>query len=208
MIILLGSQKGGCGKSTLATNISASLALRGFDVCLLDADKQVTSGSWANERELQELPRVTSIQKYGPLASTLKDLAKRYEYVVVDTAGRDSDELRSAMLVADLAIFPFRPSQADLYTAGNVEAIANAAKDLNDSLKVYYILSIAPTQANASEISDAKDFFDSQEAKLLKEIIFDRKAYRDAFREGRGVEEWNDKKAKSEISNLVTEILA
>lgn len=208
MIILLGSQKGGCGKSTLATNISASLALRGFDVCLLDADKQVTSGSWATERESHDLPNVTSIQKYGPLASTLKDLSKRYQYVVVDTAGRDSDELRSAMLVADLAIFPFRPSQADLYTANNVESIVNNARDLNEKLKVYYILSIAPTQANASEVSDARDFFESQEAQLLKEIIFDRKAYRDAFREGRGVEEWTDKKAKKEIGKLIDEIIA
>lgn len=207
MIILLGSQKGGCGKSTLATNISASLALRGFEVCLLDADKQITSGSWAIEREAHKLSPITSLQKYGPLASTLKDLAKRYQYVVVDTAGRDSDELRSAMLVADLAIFPFRPSQADLYTANNVESIANNARDLNEKLKVYYILSIAPTQANASEISDAKDFFESQDANLLKEIIFDRKAYRDAFREGRGVEEWTDKKAKTEIGKLIDEII-
>lgn len=207
MIILLGSQKGGCGKSTLATNISASLALRGFDVCLLDADKQITSGSWASERENQELPHITSIQKYGPLASTLKDLSKRYQYVVVDTAGRDSDELRSAMLVADLVIFPFRPSQADLYTANNVESIAAGAKDLNQKLKVCYILSIAPTQANASEIIDAKDFFASQGAHLLDEVVFDRKAYRDAFREGRGVEEWTDKKAKKEIGNLIQEII-
>jgi chromosome partitioning protein len=42
MIILIGSQKGGCGKSTTAVNISAELAGRGHDVVLVDADRQCT----------------------------------------------------------------------------------------------------------------------------------------------------------------------
>lgn len=38
MIILLGSYKGGCGKSTLATSIAAMLASNGADVVLVDAE--------------------------------------------------------------------------------------------------------------------------------------------------------------------------
>ncbi|WP_419612803.1 ParA family protein, partial [Thiolapillus sp.] len=43
MIVLIGSQKGGCGKSTTAVNICAELAKSGRDVILVDADRQCTS---------------------------------------------------------------------------------------------------------------------------------------------------------------------
>ncbi len=46
MIILIGSQKGGCGKSTTAVNICAELAKSGHDVVLVDADRQCTWGSY------------------------------------------------------------------------------------------------------------------------------------------------------------------
>ena len=46
MIILIGSPKGGCGKSTTAVNISAELSTRGHDVVLVDADKQATGANW------------------------------------------------------------------------------------------------------------------------------------------------------------------
>lgn len=43
MIILLGSQKGGCGKSTIAINLACGLAQKGCDVILVDADPQQNS---------------------------------------------------------------------------------------------------------------------------------------------------------------------
>lgn len=49
-ILLIGSQKGGCGKSTLAANISAALAHAGKDVVLVDADRQCTAANWAGDR--------------------------------------------------------------------------------------------------------------------------------------------------------------
>jgi cellulose biosynthesis protein BcsQ len=50
MIILIGSEKGGVGKSTLATNISALLTQQGKDVILVDSDRQSTSANWAKDR--------------------------------------------------------------------------------------------------------------------------------------------------------------
>ena len=43
MIILIASQKGGCGKSTIAANLSAWLANQNRDVVLVDSDRQSTS---------------------------------------------------------------------------------------------------------------------------------------------------------------------
>ena len=117
MIILIGSQKGGCGKSTTAINICVNLAINKSDVVLVDADRQCTSANWAMDRANKpDLPKVHCIQKYENIRDTLIDLDKRYEYVVVDAAGRDSRELRTGMTAANLLIIPFRPSQPDLDT--------------------------------------------------------------------------------------------
>ena len=51
MIILIGSEKGGVGKSTLATNLATALALKGSDIILVDADRQSTSANWSQDRK-------------------------------------------------------------------------------------------------------------------------------------------------------------
>ena len=74
MIILIGSQKGGCGKSTTAVNISAELANKGHDVVLVDADRQSTAANWAMDRaENKALPKVNCVQKYDNIRDTLLD---------------------------------------------------------------------------------------------------------------------------------------
>ena len=100
MIVLIGSQKGGCGKSTIAINIAAYLAKHNKDIVLVDADPQQSSANWVKDRDETNLPKVHCVQRYGDIKNTLKDLDSRYDYVIVDVAGHDSKELRTAMLTA------------------------------------------------------------------------------------------------------------
>ena len=60
MIVALLNQKGGVGKTTLATHIAGELALRGQQVILLDADPQGSSLDWTQRRSQQGLPRLFS----------------------------------------------------------------------------------------------------------------------------------------------------
>lgn len=209
MIILIGSQKGGCGKSTTAVNICSELAGRGHDVVLVDADRQCTSANWAMDRvENTALAKVHCIQKYENIRDTLFDLDKRYEYVIVDAAGRDSRELRTGMTAAHTLIVPFRPSQPDLDTLPNMQEIIIQAKDLNPSLKVYGLITMAPTNPIIHEEADARECLkDYPEIKLLSTMIRDRKVYRDAMSDGLSVVEMDNPKAKAEIKKLVEEIL-
>ena len=209
MIILIWSQKGGCRKSTTAVNISAELAGRGHDVVIVDADRQCTSANWAMDRiENPVLAKVHCIQKYENIRDTLLDLDKRYEYVIVDAAGRDSRELRTGMTAAHILIVPFRPSQPDLDTLPNMQEIIIQAKDLNPDLKVYGLITMAPTNPIIHEEADAREcLIDYPEIKLLSTMIRDRKVYRDAMSDGLSVVEMDNPKAKAEIKKLIEEVL-
>ena len=46
MIILFGGEKGGTGKTTLAVNLAAMRARAGYDVLLVDADRQESAAAW------------------------------------------------------------------------------------------------------------------------------------------------------------------
>lgn len=209
MIILFAGQKGGSGKSTLASNAAAWLALKGKDVLLVDADRQGTCSRWSEYREENsKLPAVQCVQKYERITKALKDLDTRYQYIICDVAGRDSTEMRSAFLAADIAIIPFRPSQADLDTLPHVAEIVSAASDLNPDLTCYALLSMAPTNPVINEAKEAAEFLkDYPELKTLNTIIRDRKAYRDALSDGKGVCEMRNDKAQSEIDHLMNEVL-
>ena len=209
MIILIGSQKGGCGKSTTAVNICSELAKNSPDVVLVDADRQCTAANWAMDRSTHEnLPVVHCVQKYENIRDTLLDLDERYEYVVVDAAGRDSRELRTGMTAAHILIVPFRPSQPDLDTLPKMKEIITQAKDLNSELTVYGILTMAPTNPVVHEADEAREYLqDYPEIQLSNAIIRDRKVYRDAMSEGMGVIEMGNAKATEEIELLMKEIL-
>lgn len=209
MIILIGSQKGGCGKSTTAANICAELARQGKDVMLVDADRQGTASNWISDRNQNTaLKKIHSIQKFDNIHETLSDLSKRYEYVVVDSAGRDSRELRTGMSAADVLIVPFRPSQPDLDTLPALQDIITMALDLNPKLRAKALLTMAPTNPIVNETQDAKIYLaDYPVLKLMNTIIRDRKIYRDCMSEGKGVVEMDNGKARGEIQCLVQEIV-
>lgn len=208
MIIMLSSQKGGCGKSTTAVNVSAELARLKKDVVLVDADMQATASRWISDRNQNEsLPVIHSIQKFGNIRDTLLDLKKRYEYVVVDTAGRDSREMRTGMTAADVLLVPFRPSQPDLDTLERLDEIITEARDMNPALQPYAMLTMAPSNPVINETKDARLYLaEYPQLSLLNTVVRDRKIYRDCMSEGKGVVEMVNSKAKAEIQLLVKEL--
>ncbi len=210
MILIIGSRKGGSGKSTTAINIAAELSQRGADVVLVDADRQGTSANWVEDRNETDLPVVHCVQKYDNIKSTLQDLNGRYEFVIVDAAGRDSKELRTGLLAADVLLVPFRPSQPDLDTLPHLSEIINNALDYNPKLKTFGVITMAPTNVFISETKEAKKMLSELETdiQLIDTVICDRKVYRDTISEGRGVTEADNNKAKAEIQLVLDKVIA
>lgn len=208
MIILIGSQKGGCGKSTIAVNIVAELSRLGKDVKLVDADPQSTAYRWVQERTETDSSTVHAEKLSENIHKPLLELAKRYEYVIVDAAGRDSRELRTGLLAANILLTPFRPSQPDLDTLPHLEELICQAKDLNPGLACKAVLTLASSNPVVNESKEAAIYLtDFPDFELCRTIIRDRKAYRDSISEGLGVVEWKDSKAKAEIQLLIQELI-
>lgn len=209
MIVLIGGEKGGTGKSTVATNLAAWLANEGKDVLLLDADIQATAKRWVDRRnELDEtLPVVNCAQALGDVFKPARDYEQRYEEIIIDAGGRDSKELRTAMVAADVLFVPIQASQPDLETMDHVNELIGLAKSMNPNLRAFALISRAPANPLINEVAEAREFLaDFTELQLAGTFVRDRKVYRDAMLEGRGVVELRNAQAKAEIQLLGQEI--
>lgn len=210
MIIVVGSEKGGPGKSTIVTNLAVELARQGKDVVIVDADKQRSAARWHADRvDAGHEPVVAAVEKLGNIYSTLRDLDARYDVVVVDVAGQDSREMRTAMTAAHQMIVVVRPSQLDLDTLPHMSELIEEAQDLNPELRVRGLITQAPTNPNGSERTDAGEYLaDYPLIAPLETVVYERKAYRDVIGEGLSVVEWTNPKARAEIQELAGEVVA
>jgi chromosome partitioning protein len=208
MILLLGGEKGGSGKSCLAQNLAVWLQARGGDVLLLDADPQGTTADWAAERSESDLPAIPVVQAHGNIRQVLLDLKKRYRQIIVDAGGADSEALRSAMTVATHMVVPFRPKRRDLKTLPKVENLAKLAIAVNPDLIIRAVITQCPAlPSQVQRILDAKDACESYGIAPLGAITTARNIYDDADEAGCSVlESGGDPKAVDEIELLAREL--
>lgn len=208
MILLFGGEKGGTGKSTLTTNLAVWLAKQGKDTIIVDTDRQMTASNWVDRRNAVEgLATVHCAEKHGNVFHAVRDLAQRYEEVIVDAGGRDSEELRTALVAAQIVYVPLRASQPDLETSVHMNELVTLARGMNPSLDARLIISMAPTNPVINEAAQAQELLRELPVFGLSEtIIRERKIYRDAISDGRGVVEMDNPKATREIEALAKEI--
>ncbi|CQJ04973.1 AAA family ATPase [Yersinia frederiksenii] len=210
MITIIGCNKGGAAKTTTAINLAVGLALRGEDVCLVDADAQRSASRWYAERELNGLkPSITLIEKRDNISQTLKSLDKRFDQVVVDVAGRNSRELITGGTVAHQIIAPHQCSQLDLDTLMELQQQLESMRDLNPALKAWCYQAMATTNplirgTERNEFLEYVKEFDGLVS--LNSIGCYRKIYRDVMSEGRSVLESDNDNAKTEVMDLLREV--
>lgn len=211
MIITIASNKGGTGKTTTATNITVALATKGKDVCLVDADFQRSSSRWHQDRcEAHLLPTITLIEKHDNIASTLEELDKKFDYVIVDVAGRNSREMITGLSVSHLLIAPHQASQLDLDTIQELNTQIIRIKDLNPNLIAYILHTMANTNPTVrrTERNEFKEFLLGYPSlKLLNSSCYYRKIYRDVMPLGKSVIETSNSMANKEIQELINEVL-
>jgi chromosome partitioning protein len=214
--ILIGGEKGGTGKSTIALNLAVMLRRTGADVHVIDCDRQQTALKFANRRAAQALaPALVCTHLMGDqLQVPITDLAGKYEAVVIDCGGQDSVELRAAMITpaVSLMIIPIQPGYFDLETLVTMDALVRTSKIYNPRLEARCLISRASTHKFVTAADEARAFIDQEleHLGLFETIIHDRVSYSYAAARGQGVIEYErqagrDGKAAQEMINLFRE---
>ena len=109
--IMVMNAKGGCGKSTLATNIASYFADEGYAVALADYDPQRSSIDWL-ERRPSDRPAIAAVKAYE---GGLKHAPRNADIVVIDAPARShGKELTELVKHAETIVVPILPSTIDM----------------------------------------------------------------------------------------------
>ncbi|WP_440905988.1 AAA family ATPase [Catenovulum sp. SX2] len=211
MILLVGGEKGGSGKSCLAQNIAVYLAKeQGANVMLVDCDPQKTTSDWIQTRHSSpELEWISCVQLFGKVRYELQGFERNYDYVIIDCGGRDSATLRSALSVATHVLIPMRPKRRDLKTVPHVEELINTCKMINPTMREAVVMTQCPSLPNqANRILEAKDVCKSYGLNVLNSVTFSRNVYDDSEEQGSSVIEQDPQgKAAEEIRSIIQEVM-
>lgn len=197
--ILVTSQKGGSGKTTLAAHLAVEAERSGdVPVWLIDTDKQGTLSLWHERRE-EETPKRADIP-FSQLAAGLATLAERgAAYCFIDTAPTISDQNASLINLADLVLIPVRPSPADLWAVSETVAQAKAA-----SKPFLFVITQAKMQASITAQTVAAL---SQHGSVSQAFVADRVSYAAAMTGGQTAPELDARNpASKEIAALWLEV--
>lgn len=126
-VIVLASQKGGAGKTTLSRHLAVQAELAGDGpVVLIDADPQGGLAGWWNRRQaetpvffasnLDDLPQHLAQARQGGI-----------KLVIIDTPPQATSLIRAVVKLADLVLIPTRPSPDDLDAVGRTIDIVDEA---------------------------------------------------------------------------------
>lgn len=141
-VIAVLNQKGGAGKTTIATHLARALQLAGSDVLLVDSDPQGSARDWAAVRDDQPVP-VIGIDR-PTIERDLKSVAAGKDYVVIDGAPQAADLAVSAIKAANFILIPVQPSPYDIWaTADLVDLVKQRIEVTDGKLKAAFVVSRA-----------------------------------------------------------------
>lgn len=213
MLLCVGGEKGGPGKTTLATTLAAVLATAGQRTLLVNADAQATAQQWSAQRkeDYPQLPRPTVVAMRGDhIDEDLRDMVARFDHIVVDSGGHDSVEFRASLLAADVLLAPSRPNKFDIWTFRKVDEIVRTAQINNRRLVPLVVTTQVPTMARDKARGRMREnMADFPRFRLLDTIITFRASYAEAGGMGLTVKEYQpyDAKAAAEVSFLLDEVM-
>lgn len=183
------SQKGGCGKSTLAVCLAVAAKEAGERVLVLDMDPKKSVVRWGSKRNDPHLP-VEAVSA-ARLTAALIYLSKRnVSLVIVDTPLLESPRSFTAINAADLSIVPARPSTFDIWAA---EVTGRKLKLMGKEF-IFLLNQCPPTRQRAQEGIAALEAVGA----LLRPHIRARADFLDAARTGKGVTEVDPKGAAAQ----------
>ncbi len=182
--IALVTQKGGAGKSTLASSLAVAAHESGERVCLVDLDPQATLTTWGKTRGESDVAVISaSPAKLPAVLAALQ--SKGVTLAFIDTPGAEGAASSAAMAAAQLCVIPSRPTAFDLWaSAGTRQALKNSKGDY------VFLLNQCPPAQQSARIEEGVAALEAMGG-LLSPMVLARVDYQEAARLGWGVTELN-----------------
>jgi chromosome partitioning protein len=142
-VISVLNQKGGAGKTTIATHLATSLRLAGHSVVLIDSDPQGSARDWAAVRDDHPLS-VVGVDR-PTLERDIKALAPA-DYFIIDGAPQAADLAVSAIKASDFVLIPVQPSPYDIWATSDLVDLVKQRIEITDGrLQAAFVVSRAIT---------------------------------------------------------------
>jgi chromosome partitioning protein len=213
-VISVLAWKGGCCKTTVATNIAWYYHLAGKKVLLVDIDRpdQITSSNWASLNDESCLITCVSLNSENPKSKIIErdinDLSKGYDIVVIDGRPGSSPIATACIKLADLVVLPVVPSPADTWVFPKMAELIQSRQDMTDGLPKAGIL-FGMTRHNSKIQDFAMSEIEEFEIPFFKTNLDIRDEYRYSIGLGDGVcSPGKNPGAKKEFKNIMKEIEA
>jgi chromosome partitioning protein len=185
------SQKGGSGKSTIASSLAVAAHEMKETVCVIDMDPQGSLMTWARIRAAGDIEVLAS--GAARLPALLASLERRgVTLALLDTPGAEGAASSAAMQAADLNIVPSRPSLFDLRASARMRA---ALEEIGGEF--VFLLNQCPSAEQTGRVQDGVEALEEM-GKLISPLILARVDYEEAARRGSGVTELNPSSAAAE----------
>lgn len=197
--------KGGCGKTTLSSNLGSSLLLNGYKTLLIDTDPQGTLRDWKSMDENDNQPEIIVIDRPN-LQKDLTSIAINFDYLIIDGAAKLQDMITFAVKNSDVVLIPIQPSAADIWACEALIHLIKARQEVTDGIpKAAFIISRQIKNSNlARDIDEAlKQFsFPVFNSRTTQRVI-----YGEALSSGKSVFNIESSgEAASEIQNITQEL--
>ena len=198
MITVIGSLKGGSGKSTITFNLAVWLAYAHQDVLAIDADPQATLTDVVEVREEEGYEPAVPLGEKALLKEP--EVLAAHDEVLVDVGTADLESLKQALRVADRILIPVPPSQADIWSTQRFLRLVHAVA--GERPEVMAFINRGDTHTAVRETDEAAAALVSLPGvDFIKARLAQRTAFRRSFSEGLAVfeldprgkatQEWN-----------------
>lgn len=203
-VIAVLNQKGGSGKTTIATQLARGLQLQGHSVLLVDSDKQGSARDWRAVDEDNPVP-VIGLDR-PTLDKDLKRVSDK-DYVVIDGSPQATSLAISAIKAANFILIPVQPSPYDIWATSDLVDLVQQRIEVTDGqLQAAFVVSRAIQNTNiGKEVATALLDYGLP---VLDTRIMQRVAYPNSAAIGKTVfdTESPNNSAIQEMTELVNEV--